>query len=222
MGVDPVKWGPGAWRFLHHATLTFPDAPSDGQRRAYAALFRLLPKVLPCSRCRTHLRKTYRRMPPRLGSRASMIRWLEDVHTRTNADLHKRVARVPVQSRLASFRAGWRAGLRDLCFSIAFNAPRSRIPNHVRRFLAACRRVAGEPSVGGAASKAGLLNALARHYRIGKAAVRSRYGPWLNSRSRATSGRAWPVSATRSASRRSGGRRSRRSGRAVLRVKIGL
>ena len=222
MGVDPLKWGPGAWRFLHYATLTFPDAPTAGQRRAWSALFRLLPGVLPCSRCRTHLRKTYERMPPRLKSRGSMIRWLGDVHTATNADLHKRVRRVPVQSRLGSFRAGWRTGLRDLCFSIAFNAPRSKIPEDVRRFLAACRRVTGEPVVGGASSKAGLLNALCRHYRVGKAAVRSRYGPWLSDRSRGSSGRAWPSIASRSKPRRSAGRRSRRSRQPVLRLKIGL
>ena len=221
MGVDPLKWGPGAWRFLHYATLIFPDAPSKGQRKAYATVFALLPRVLPCSRCRTHLRKTYDRMPPRLGSRGPMIRWLEDVHTATNADLRKRVKRVPVQSRLGSFRAGWRAGLRDLCFSIAFNAPRSKVPKDVRRFLKACQRVTGEPAVGGATSKAGLLNSLARHYHVSKGAVRSRYGPWLSDRSRASSGRAWPSIVSRSASRRSGGKRSRRSKRPVLLLKIG-
>lgn len=225
MGVNADKWGPGAWRFLHYATLAFPDAPSRGQRRAYATLFHLLPRVLPCSVCRKHLRKTYRASPPVLQSRALLIRWMEAVHTRINAQLHKKVKRVPVQSRIDSFRKGWRAGLRDLAFSMAFNAPRVTLSNDLVHFLSACRKVAGAsslPVVANLKTKAGLLNTLTAFFKASKARVQARYRPWLSPKSLVSSNRVWPFTGKKPASASGTRRSSRRSKQRVLHLKIGL
>lgn len=225
MGVNADKWGPGAWRFLHFVTLTFPDNPSSSQRRAYATLFRLLPFVLPCSICRKHLRKAYKTLPPHLKSRAVMIRWLEDIHTAINANLKKTIRRVPVGSALSSFRKGWQPGLRDLVFSIAFNLPRVTLPNNVTSFIIAARRIVGKahlPSVSHLKSKAGLLNTLSRFYRVSKPRVRAKYRPWLSARSLASSNRVWPASARKSGSANSTKKRSRSSRRQVVQVRIGL
>ena len=225
MGVNADKWGPGAWKFLHFVTMIYPDNASGGQRRSYSALFHLLPKVLPCSICRKHLRKAYRKLPPALSSRARMIRWFEDVHTGVNIMLKKKVVRVPVKLQLAAFRKGWRPGLRDLVFSIAFNLPRITLSNDVVRFLTACRHIVGKaalPSVTHLKSKAGLLNALTRFFRASKRKVQEKYKPWLTSRSLASSNRVWPLHGRPSGSARKGKGRLLNSKRPVVQVKIGL
>lgn len=185
MGVDPLKWGPGAWRFLHHLTLSLPDHPSEASAKAYTSLFRLLPSVLPCAGCRAHLRTTYRAIPfPGVSQRGSLVQWLSAVHARTNKDLHKRVRAPPLHLQVAGFRAGWRAGLRDLAFSIALNLPSTKVPSRVRRFLTACRSIVGShqfPSIANARSKATLLNTLAAFYKVGKKKVLRKYRPWLSS-----------------------------------------
>ena len=225
MGVNADKWGPGAWRFLHYVTILFPDNAKGGQKRSYSALFHLLPKILPCSICRKHLRKAYKKMPPRLGSRAAMIRWLEDIHTSINIMLKKKTLRVPVRSQLASFRNGWKVGLRDLAFSIAFNLPRTTLSNDVVRFLTACRHIVGKshmPGVTHLKSKAGLLNTLTHFFRKSKRRVQAKYKPWLTSRSLASSNRVWPLLGKPSESGKSGKRKLRTSRRRVVQVKIGL
>ncbi|KAK9827189.1 hypothetical protein WJX74_009572 [Apatococcus lobatus] len=225
MGVNADKWGPGAWRFLHYATLAFPDNPTKGQRKAYAALFHLLPRVLPCSVCRKHLRKSYQASPPVLQSRPQMIRWMEDVHTAINVRLRKKVKRVPVQGRIEAFRKGWRAGLRDLAFSMAFNAPRVTLSNDIVHFLAACRRVAGAnslPAVTHLKTKAGLLNTLSAFFRVSKTSVQAKYRPWLSQKSLVSSNRVWPFTRNRPASASSTRTSSRPSRRRVLHLKIGL
>lgn len=225
MGVNADKWGPGAWRFLHFVTLTYPDKPSGGQRRAFSALFYLLPKILPCSICRKHLRKAYKKMPPELSSRATMIRWLEDIHSNINIRLKKKVVRVPVKTQLSSFRKGWQPGLRDMAFCIAFNLPRITLSNDVIRFFTACRHIVGKahlPSVTHLKSKAGLLNTLTHFFRKSKSKVQEKYRPWLTPRSLASSNRVWPLIGRKSSSGRSGRKRSRTLRQRVVQVKIGL
>lgn len=194
MGVDPIKWGPGAWRFLHHASLAFPDQPSPTIKKAYRTFCSSLPSVLPCSKCRKHLRRTYKRLPPACATRASMLRWMHAVHAQTNVDLRKRVKKPPLESQLQGIRCGWRPGLRDFAFSIAFNCPRAGVPKPVRAFFRAARLVLGQrelPPLAAVKTKAQLLNTLLKHYRLSKAAVVKRYRPWLSKRSRTLAERVW-------------------------------
>lgn len=200
MGVDPLKWGPGAWRFLHQATLLYPDSPSPRRRKTYRTFFRLLPEVLPCGRCRAHLRRVYSRMPTPPENRAMLIRWMYRVHARTNKDLHKRVKTPVFEKELAGIRAGWRYGLRDLVFSTLFNAPRAALPASLIEWLRAARRIVGSrrlPDFSRVKSRASALNLLARHHRLSKSDVLSKYRPWLSRRSRASSGLWWLSAARR-------------------------
>lgn len=225
MGVKAKKWGPGAWKFLHFVTLLYPDLPTTSQKKAFTTLFRLLPDVLPCSICRKHLRNSYRALPPDLASRASAIRWFERVHTRVNLQLKKKVRHASVESCLRSITKHWKDGLRDLAFSIAFNAPRVNISNDVVHFMAACRKIAGKSSLPQTAhlkTKAGLLNTLTHFYGLSKPAVQAKYRPWLSPRSLASSNRVWPLTRQSSASARNSKKKSRRSRQPVVHLKIGL
>lgn len=191
MGVDPAKWGPGAWRFLHYLTLLFPDAPSPLKSRPFRKLFRLLPQVLPCGKCRAHLRQTYRRLPPDFRNRAMLVRWMYKVHERTNVDLHKKLKRPNFRKELAGIKAGWQAGLRDFAFSAIFNASGRALPSGICRFFAAVRAIVGShhlPPLSKTNSKVAALNKLASHFRMPKSAVLAKYRPWLTRKSRASSG----------------------------------
>lgn len=212
MGVDPAKWGPGAWRFLHFASMIFPDKPTDAVLGAYRVLFHVLPEVLPCSRCRNHLRKTYRVLPPNIGSRGELIRWVSALHARTNKDLHKRLKNPSFSSQSHGFKIGWRAGLRDFAFSIAFNAPRKRISKDTRAFFTACRKITGPrslPKLGSAYTKTQLLNTLLKFFKTSKREATEKYRPWLTKRSLASNGRVWPFIERLSRSKTTDGKRSR-------------
>ncbi len=191
MGVDPTKWGPGAWRFLHNVTLLFPDAPSPSKSRPFRKLFRLLPTVLPCGNCRAHLRQTYRRLPPDFRNRAVLVRWIYKVHERTNVDLHKKLKRPTFQKEIAGIKAGWQAGLRDLAFSAIFNASGRALPSGIRQFFKVARAIVGShhlPTFSKTKSKVAALNKLASHFRMPKSAVLAKYRPWLTKRDQASSG----------------------------------
>lgn len=191
MGVDPTKWGPGAWRFLHNVTLLFPDTPSPSKTRPFRKLFTLLPKVLPCGKCRAHLRQTYRRLPPDFRNRAVLVRWMYKVHEQTNVDLHKKLKRPNFQKEIAGIKAGWQAGLRDFAFSAIFNASGQALPSGMRQFFRAARAIVGShhlPSLSKTKSKVAALNKLASHFRMPKSAVLTKYRPWLTKKSRASSG----------------------------------
>ena len=191
MGVDPTKWGPGAWRFLHNVTLLFPDTSSPAKSRPFRKLFRLLPNVLPCGKCRAHLRQTYRKLPPDLKNRAVLIRWMYKVHEQTNVDLHKKLKRPNFRKEIVGIKAGWQAGLRDFAFSAIFNASGQALPSGIRQFFKAARAIVGSdhlPSLSNTKSKVAALNRLATHFHMPKSAVLAKYRPWLTKRNRASSG----------------------------------
>lgn len=203
MGVDPVRWGPGAWRLLHYLTLRMPEDPSVRVLHAYRQVFTSLPAVLPCRRCRRHLKTAYRRSPPRIGKgRERLVRWFYNVHVHVNRELKKRVVRPRLAAELPGIRKGWRQGLETLMFAIALGLPSRKLPEDARAFVAGCRSILGPrtvPDVSGLRSRAGFLAELRRFFRLSRRTVAARFGRWSSPGSLA------PLS----------GARGRPSGRAV-------
>lgn len=76
--------------------ITFAYDPRK-DREAMKAFFDLLPFVLPCKFCRSHLIEHYGSLPiePALASRESLSRWLWKIHGLVNAMLRKQGQMIP-------------------------------------------------------------------------------------------------------------------------------
>lgn len=54
--LNPTKWGPAAWDFLHSVTMGYPDDPNQEEQDAAKDLVRSLKQLLPCHNCRGHFK----------------------------------------------------------------------------------------------------------------------------------------------------------------------
>ena len=64
--LDPNYWGPSAWLFLETC---LEGAEHDTKaKKAQIELYRLLPDLLPCERCREHTKEYLYHNPPSLKS----------------------------------------------------------------------------------------------------------------------------------------------------------
>jgi hypothetical protein len=101
--MDPKKWGPHAWIFLHSVAETYPENPAHEERRHYYLFFSLLDKVLPCVTCRNNLQNHWRVRPldaKALSSRRNLKMWLNDLHNMVNYSLGKSIVSLEEGDRL--------------------------------------------------------------------------------------------------------------------------
>lgn len=90
-------WGPVGWGFLHCIAHGFPELPHEfdvesglpiGTTAAkYKNFFLSLGHVLPCKYCRESYLSYVQDTPPLTESRASLTRWLWEIHNRVNTKL---------------------------------------------------------------------------------------------------------------------------------------
>lgn len=183
----PAKWGASAWRFLHYLTLLYPDKPTAKDKARYRYLFTMLPKILPCNICAQHLKQLLLKdsVQKHLGSRSSLVKWLHDVHARINRENVPGKKRAPVPSMSAVvpiIQKTWRRGLRDFLFVTAFCVKKKDF-SVLCRWLKAARQATRSvhvPVASKCTSRAEILNALCRHYSVGRAKVLKKYTPLLN------------------------------------------
>lgn len=92
--MDTRYWGPSGWRLLHSITFAY-DPRRD--RDNYKAFFEILPFVLPCKFCRSHLIEHYESLPitDALATRESLSRWFVKIHGRVNEMLRKQGQTIP-------------------------------------------------------------------------------------------------------------------------------
>lgn len=84
--MEPQIWGKHAWIFLHSITMTYPENPSNDDKKTYKIFFESLDKILPCIVCRKNYRKHISNVPidSFLHSRRSIVEWLINIHNQTN------------------------------------------------------------------------------------------------------------------------------------------
>lgn len=80
-----ITWGPSLWRFLHVISFTYPDNPSDEDKRNYSAFFSSLGGVIPCPACAVHYKKYTEEHPVDLDSRETLSRWVYDFHNHVSS-----------------------------------------------------------------------------------------------------------------------------------------
>lgn len=60
---NPKVWGSPAWTFLHCISYTYPEKPTQKQRKQYKKFLLSLQDVLPCSICREHTKEYFKKNP---------------------------------------------------------------------------------------------------------------------------------------------------------------
>lgn len=108
-GMQPDIWGPPLWFFLHCISLNYPMKPTREQARQYLEFFQALGNVLPCRACRESYAAWTRDLNLNVFvSRASLARWVYDLHNTVNVKLNKpiSVSFGQMVHTYESFRAG--------------------------------------------------------------------------------------------------------------------
>jgi hypothetical protein len=131
--MDTRFWGPPGWRMLHLLTFLYDETPTA--KKAYREFLRTLPYILPCKFCRASLTDYYKKHPfeSALQSRASLVRWMYDIHNEVNGKLRSQGLTTTPDPTFASIeryyttwlfegatplQAGW-----DFLFAVAYNHP---------------------------------------------------------------------------------------------------
>jgi len=95
-GFQTAVWGPTAWVFLHSITFSYPDKPDAETRAQFFNFFKSMMYVLPCKYCRDSYASYCKSSGPlglkmkRFESRATLTKWLYDIHDAVNLKLDKK------------------------------------------------------------------------------------------------------------------------------------
>lgn len=89
--LSPEVWGPCAWIFLHSISYSYPEDPSDIDKKQYSDFLHSLKNVIPCQSCSKHYSDYINQYPPTLNSRDDFTKWMIDLHNNVNMDNKKKV-----------------------------------------------------------------------------------------------------------------------------------
>lgn len=89
--MDPTKWGPHLWFFLHTISFNYPENPSFNNKTNYNDFYNTLKNIIPCELCKAHYIKHLETSPPNLSSRNELVKWTIDLHNQVNIEVGKPV-----------------------------------------------------------------------------------------------------------------------------------
>jgi hypothetical protein len=81
MAYNAQVWGRKAWHFIHMVALSYPDSPTEENKKNYLNFFESLQDTLVCS---VHIKENMQKNPPRLNSRKELFEWTVDIHNEVN------------------------------------------------------------------------------------------------------------------------------------------
>lgn len=93
MGLEPVSWGPHVWAAIHIICLGAPNMFQGGDELNYRKFLESLPYILPCEKCREHLKSHMERYPidgALSGGKTTLFKWSVNLHNAVNRSLGKR------------------------------------------------------------------------------------------------------------------------------------
>ena len=87
----PRIWGPHLWYMLHIISFSYPEQPTEYDKRVYHDFYSSLKDIIPCELCRKHYRDHFNKYPitPHLDTRGNLIKWVIQVHNFVNISLNK-------------------------------------------------------------------------------------------------------------------------------------
>ena len=76
--MDTKFWGPSGWKILHLVAYTYPNNPTDEEKKKYSNFYSVIDKILPCKYCRNSLKKFYKQIPIKeyLESKELLTEWI--------------------------------------------------------------------------------------------------------------------------------------------------
>lgn len=82
-------WGPAVWTSIHSFAMAYEPSPENA--RAFKQFIESLIYLLPCCKCRAHLKQNLKQLPlePNLGSKDKLFKWSFDLHDLVNKQLEK-------------------------------------------------------------------------------------------------------------------------------------
>ncbi len=96
-GMMTQVWGPTGWVFLHSVSFGYPmdpkkfdvdnNLPEGTTEERYRKFFEQIGYVFPCRYCRESYQEFIKEIPIQTESRATLTKWLYDIHERVNKKL---------------------------------------------------------------------------------------------------------------------------------------
>tara|TARA_B100002019_G_C20873557_1_gene405177 strand:+ start:148 stop:582 length:435 start_codon:yes stop_codon:yes gene_type:complete len=91
MEYDPSVWGPHYWFFLHSIGFTYPELPTDGEKKKYYNLITSLPTFIPNNGVASNFQNLIDDYPASsyLNSKESFLKWIHFIHNKINKQIGK-------------------------------------------------------------------------------------------------------------------------------------
>lgn len=91
MEYNPSVWGPHYWFFLHSVGFTYPEMPTDGEKKKYYNLIISLPTFIPNNAAANNFQRLIDDYPVSsyLNSKNSFLKWIHFIHNKINAQIGK-------------------------------------------------------------------------------------------------------------------------------------
>lgn len=85
-------WGPRMWKLMHQVSYCYSDNPDEELKKVFGFFYlTIIPKIIPCNKCRRHYLVNLQTFPPRLKNKRKLTRWVVDVHNEVNKSKAKPV-----------------------------------------------------------------------------------------------------------------------------------
>jgi len=91
MEYNPSVWGPHYWFFLHSIGFTYPELPTDGEKKKYYNLITCLPTFIPNNAVAANFQNLIDDYPVSsyLNSKDSFLKWIHFIHNKINKQIGK-------------------------------------------------------------------------------------------------------------------------------------
>jgi len=90
---NPEIWGPKGWFFLDTIIMSYPDNPTNKQKKTYTEFIYSIGEILPCSKCRNNYNKHLESLPltvDALNNKRTLIEWWLKIHNLARVSMDKR------------------------------------------------------------------------------------------------------------------------------------
>jgi len=90
--MNPSKWGPKCWYFLHTVALNYPKNPTEDEKKHYKDFYSSVQDILPCSNCCKNYKKHLEVLPLDdnvMSTRKNLFLWTVEMHNKVNDLKHR-------------------------------------------------------------------------------------------------------------------------------------
>lgn len=91
MEYNPEVWGPNYWFFIHTIGFTYPELPTDGEKKRYYNFIVSIPYFIPHKAVSNKFSDLLDDYPVSsyLSSRDSLLKWIHFIHNKVNESIGK-------------------------------------------------------------------------------------------------------------------------------------